>query len=139
MIAYIITSYERHDYLKPLIRALEGQTRPPDAIILVDNLSEKDEMKQTLKWCVERGVIIPTLRRRVSLDTARNIGIEFAMRVFNCDIIFVSEDAVYPSPTCIDNIYNFMNQFNEIGIVGPTHQAGVPQQNIIAGHDFLQS
>jgi len=138
MIAFVITSYERHQYLKPLIRALERQTRPPDAIILVDNLSESEEMKKTLKWCKNREVIIPTLRKRVSLDKARNIGIEFAMRVFNCDVIFVSEDAVYPSPTCIDNIYNFMGQFSKIGIVGPTHQAGVPQQDIIAGHELLQ-
>jgi len=124
--------------LKPLIQALEKQTRPPDAIILVDNLSESEEMKKTLKWCADRKIIIPALRKRVPLDTARNIGIEFAMKVFNCHVIFVSEDAVYPSPTCIDSICNFMGQFSRMGIVGPIHQAGVPQQNIMAGHELLQ-
>lgn len=132
MIGYAITTWNRSCYLKDLIASVYNQSMSVDHIVIVDNKSDKQDMVDLLQALSSSGIDIIKPDSYVGLDIARNIGLK---AISDCDVQFISEDAVYMAPNCIKEMVGFLDKFSGVGIVGPQHQAGVPHQNIRIGMD----
>lgn len=106
-IAAVVVTYNRIKYLKKCISALQGQTRPLDAIYVINNGSTDG----TKEWLNQQNDLIVIHQENVGGSGGFYRGIQEAYQ-HGFDWIWTMDDDVNPTPTCLAelNKYTYMNQ-----------------------------
>ena len=125
-IGYCIITYNRAKYIGHHIRTLLKQTRLPDVMVIVDNLSDDPDIVGILSDAKENGFHIICPDQRVGVDKAFNIGSQY-LYDSGCDLILYAEDAIYLHPSCIAEIEKTFNLHSSIGVASPSLRRGMPE------------
>lgn len=125
--AIIINTHLRPHYLEATIRLFEHQGAK---IVISDSGERTEEMDRILDIMREKAnieLIEPPQGEIRHLHQRWNIAIEKLLPE-GYDPIFITDDALIPSWELIPRIVSLMEDEPNIGMVGPIHQAGVPEQ-----------
>ena len=103
MISIVIPTYYRHDRLKGLLSALQGQSYAPSEIVIVDQTPEHDRPVDFYKQFAEMPLVLVNLDKP-SLSASRNTG---ARRASGELLLFLDDDMVI-GPDLLKNHKNVM-------------------------------
>ena len=103
VLAHIHTHNEA-DFIEQALNALQRQTRPPDAIVIVDNLSTDGTLDRTFPPNVT------VIRNSVDLGTGRvRLGLAYALeQAF--DWTWVLDADSVPEPDALENLLGFFER-----------------------------
>lgn len=111
-VAAVVVTYNRLKYLQNLISSLRLQTKPLDAIYVINN----DSSDGTREWLEQQTDLIPINQPNVGGSGGFYRGIHEAYKD-NFDFIWAMDDDVYPTRNCLLNMLSFTN--SNVGIVVP--------------------
>jgi len=101
VLAHIHTHNEA-DFIEQALRGLKRQTRPPDAIVIVDNVSPDVTLERTFPKTVT------VIRNPVDLGTAGSVGVGFAHAIRReFDWTWVLDADSVPEPDALENLLAF--------------------------------
>lgn len=112
-IAAVVVTYNRIKYLKKCISALQEQTRPLDAIYVIDNGSTDG----TKEWLDLQNDLIVIHQENVGGSGGFYRGIREAYQL-GFDWIWTMDDDVNPTPTCLAELSKYI-YLDQIGILCP--------------------
>lgn len=112
-IAAVVVTYNRIKYLKKCISALQGQTRPLDAIYVINNGSTDG----TKEWLDQQNYLIVVHQENVGGSGGFYRGIQEAYKL-DFDWIWTMDDDVNPTPTCLAELCKYI-YLNQTGILCP--------------------
>lgn len=117
VIGAVIATFNRGDYLRSCLKALEGQTMPADCfeVVIVDNGSTDDTTAIAEEFCGRNPHFSCIREERRGLASARNTGIA---RCAAGIVAFTDDDAV-PEPDWLERlIARFAELPDEVAVVG---------------------
>ena len=92
-VAVLIVNWNSRDLLRECLRSLSAQTRRPDRVVLVDNNSTDDSLRQARDWLT--GVEVIRLQENVGFARANNIAAAAAGGV---DALALLNPDAFPDP-----------------------------------------
>lgn len=98
-LAAVIVTYNRAAKLAKVLDALAAQTRRPDAVYVVDNLST-DETPQVVAGCEDLPIIYCRMEQNLGGAGGFHAGLKRAY-LDGHDLFWVSDDDAYPEPDAI--------------------------------------
>lgn len=107
----IIATFNRLEFLKEIIEALQNQTYKIDNIVVTNNSSEDG----TEEWLNEQTGLIVQKQENVGSSGGQYTGMKGAMET-DCDFIWMMDDDVVPEKDCLENL---MKVADENKIVAP--------------------
>ena len=114
-ITVFICSYNRGDLIDGTLRSLiEGQTRQPDEIVVVNGGGEHDCGATIAKWQTKFPALREIKTRNVNLATSRNIGLPQCAG----DIILQTDDDAEPYPDWVERLAEEHEKHPEAGVIG---------------------
>lgn len=125
----VVVTYNRLALLQRTIAALKAQTRPLDAIVVVNNGATDG----TADWLeAQQGLTVFTQDNvGGSGGFARGIGEAYAM---GADRIWCMDDDVFPRPACLENLLEAATSHPDAAILAPRRFMG----DKIICHDFTR-
>lgn len=129
--ALIINTHLRSQYLEAAIQLFRGQGAQ---LIVSHSGAKRDDMLRVLRDSVKIDPAIIYMEPEgdtieYSIHKTWNRALKKLLPE-GYDPIFVGDEGMVPSTGFVARIVSLMQTEPEIGIVGPIHQGGVPQQNI---------
>ncbi|WP_083259570.1 glycosyltransferase family 2 protein [Cellulosimicrobium cellulans] len=95
----VVVAYDRRDLLVESLDALGSQSRPPDAVVVVDNASHDDSAVVAAEHPVEATVL--ELPRNTGGAGGFAVGIAHAVEALGADLVWLMDDDTIPSPTAL--------------------------------------
>ena len=125
----VVVTYNRLALLQRTIAALKTQTRPLDAIVVVNNGATDG----TAEWLEAQQALTVFTQDNVggSGGFARGIGEAYAM---GADRIWCMDDDVFPRPACLENLLEAATSHPDAAILAPRRFMG----DKIICHDFTR-
>ncbi|MDY4058493.1 MAG: glycosyltransferase family 2 protein [Alloprevotella sp.] len=125
----VVVTYNRLALLQRTIAALKAQTRPLDAIVVVNNGATDG----TAEWLEAQQALTVFTQDNVggSGGFARGIGEAYAM---GADRIWCMDDDVFPRPACLENLLEAATSHPDAAILAPRRFMG----DKIICHDFTR-
>lgn len=103
-VAVVVVTYNRADLLRGMLTGLAAQTRPPEAVIVVDNAST-DHTQQVLDDAIALGLSDRLLRLRLTDNTGGAGGFHAGLGLAHergFDRMWLMDDDVVPAPDCLE-------------------------------------
>ncbi|MBS7408103.1 MAG: glycosyltransferase family 2 protein [Prevotellamassilia sp.] len=125
----VVVTYNRLALLQRTIAALKAQTRPLDAIVVVNNGATDG----TAEWLEAQQALTIFTQDNVggSGGFARGIGEAYAL---GADRIWCMDDDVFPRPACLENLLEAATSHPDAAILAPRRFMG----DKIICHDFTR-
>lgn len=125
----VVVTYNRLALLQRTIAALKAQTRPLDAIVVVNNGATDG----TAEWLEAQQALTVFTQDNVggSGGFARGIGEAYAL---GADRIWCMDDDVFPRPACLENLLEAATSHPDAAILAPRRFMG----DKIICHDFTR-
>ncbi|WP_210480569.1 glycosyltransferase [Naasia sp. SYSU D00948] len=101
-IAAVVVSYNRSALLREALAALEAQTRPLDAIVIVDNASTDDSVAVARELAPEADLV--ELARNTGGAGGFAVGLSRAMNRHGADLVWLMDDDTVPTPTALEEL-----------------------------------
>jgi rhamnopyranosyl-N-acetylglucosaminyl-diphospho-decaprenol beta-1,3/1,4-galactofuranosyltransferase len=98
----VVVAWNRRDLLQQCLRALDTQTRPLDAIVVVDNAST-DGSSDAVREVLPQADIV-RLERNTGGAGGFTVGMHRAMTAHAADVIWVMDDDTVPSATALEHL-----------------------------------
>jgi rhamnopyranosyl-N-acetylglucosaminyl-diphospho-decaprenol beta-1,3/1,4-galactofuranosyltransferase len=98
-IAAVVVAYDRRDLLVEALDALAAQTRPLDAVVVVDNASHDDSAVVAAEHPV--GADVLELPRNTGGAGGFAVGIAHAVEGLHADLVWLMDDDTIPTPTAL--------------------------------------
>lgn len=98
-VAVVIVTYNRADLLVRMLDGLAGQSRPPDAVIVIDNAST-DHTRQVLDARSDLPLHVTTTESNLGGAGGFHVGVRAAYDA-GWDRIWLVDDDVVPDPDCL--------------------------------------
>lgn len=130
IVTAIVVTYNRPALLKRLLGALEGQTRRPDHLLVVDNASSSETVE-----------LLASFRSSTSLDmrvvtAPSNLGGAggFALGMRSVELsdghwLWIMDDDAEPSPTCLERLLDVAD--GDPVLVGPAAVGHPPNDSVL--------
>ncbi|ANT63802.1 glycosyl transferase (plasmid) [Salipiger sp. CCB-MM3] len=118
-IAAVIVTYNRVDKLAKVLDALEGQTRVPDKIYVVDNAST-DGTRDLLEKRASERLVHLRLAKNIGGAGGFNAGMKAAY-ADGFDLIWISDDDAYPHEDALGKLIDGLARFEEVSGHRPTY------------------
>ncbi|WP_227368684.1 glycosyltransferase family 2 protein [Halomonas sp. M20] len=110
----VILSYNRKELLKRGLAAVCSQTRPCDAVIVVDNASS-DGTAEMLREMGYPDLKVYSLSRNIGASGGFNVGFRLAYQA-GADFIWMMDDDVVPEPDALQKLLEADEQLNIMGL-----------------------
>ena len=101
-VAVVVVTYNRADLLRGMLAGLAGQTRAPDAVIVVDNAST-DHTAHVLDESTLRGLARLTMTENLGGAGGFQAGLRAAYEQ-GYDRVWLMDDDVVPAPDCLERL-----------------------------------
>ncbi|MBM7820862.1 GT2 family glycosyltransferase [Cellulosimicrobium cellulans] len=98
-IAAVVVAYDRRDLLVEALDALAAQTRPLDAVVVVDNASHDDSAVVAAEHPV--GAEVLELPRNTGGAGGFAVGMAHAVEALGADLVWLMDDDTIPTPTAL--------------------------------------
>ncbi|MFB8229014.1 glycosyltransferase family 2 protein [Cellulosimicrobium sp. NPDC055967] len=98
-IAAVVVAYDRRDLLVEALDALAAQTRPLDAVVVVDNASHDDSAAVAGEHVV--GADVVELSRNTGGAGGFAVGLAHAVEAHGADLVWLMDDDTIPTPTAL--------------------------------------
>ena len=95
----IVATFNRLDFLKEIVDALQNQTYKIDNIVVTNNSSADG----TEEWLFTRSDIISQKQENVGSSGGQYAGMKKALET-DCDYIWMMDDDVVPEPNCLEEL-----------------------------------
>jgi rhamnopyranosyl-N-acetylglucosaminyl-diphospho-decaprenol beta-1,3/1,4-galactofuranosyltransferase len=95
----VVVAYNRRDLLTDALDALAAQTRPLDAVLVVDNASDDDSAVVAAEHPVSATVL--ELSRNTGGAGGFAAGIAHALEALEADLVWLMDDDTIPTPTAL--------------------------------------
>jgi len=102
-IAAVVVTYNRRDYLKQCLSALDRQSQRPDLLLVVDN-SSTDGTPEVLAGLAYPGLEVHRLSTNTGGAGGFAFGIEKALEA-GADWIWLMDDDAEPTPDCLEQLW----------------------------------
>ncbi|MCB7137167.1 glycosyltransferase [Cellulosimicrobium marinum] len=96
----VVVAYNRVDLLREALDALAAQTRPADAVLVVDNASDDASAAVAAEHPV--GATVLAMQRNTGGAGGFAAGIAHAVARLDADLVWLMDDDTIPSPTALD-------------------------------------
>ncbi|NNC13076.1 glycosyltransferase family 2 protein [Planctomonas sp. JC2975] len=105
-----VVAYNRRDLLNECLNALQEQTLPLDAVVVVDNASTDDSAEVAAGFPE-----VDLVRLGVNTGGAGGfaVAIEHALTVQNADLVWVMDDDTIPTPTALEALLDVRSNARE--------------------------
>ncbi len=98
----VIVTWNRRALLHESVTAVTGQTRRPDAVVVVDNASTDGTDAELRSW--QPRVDVVRLADNIGGAGGFAVGIERAVQQHDADWIWLLDDDTVPTPTALENL-----------------------------------
>ena len=95
----VVVAYDRRDLLVEALDALAAQSRPLDAVVVVDNASHDDSAVVATEHPVSATVV--ELSRNTGGAGGFTVGIAHAVEALDADLVWLMDDDTIPTPTAL--------------------------------------
>ena len=109
-LAAVLVTYNRAEKLDMVLTALEGQTRKPDAVYVIDNASTDTTPEIVAAHAEHLPVVHHRLAENIGGAGGLHAGIKLAWENGH-DLFWISDDDAYPKPDAIDILERRMLDF----------------------------
>jgi rhamnopyranosyl-N-acetylglucosaminyl-diphospho-decaprenol beta-1,3/1,4-galactofuranosyltransferase len=96
----VVVTYRRLALLREALRAVCGQTRPPDAVVVVDNASD-DGTAEAVR-AENPGFDVVSLRRNTGGAGGFTVGLERALARHGADLVWLMDDDTVPEGAALE-------------------------------------
>ena len=106
----VVVAYNRRDLLVACLDALAAQTRPCDAVVVVDNASTDDSGEVAREHPVNADVLV--LSRNTGGAGGFAAGIAHAVVALDADLVWLMDDDTIPAPSALDVLVAARSRFD---------------------------
>lgn len=120
MLGILVLNYNGQKWLSPLFRSIQSNGYLNLRIYLVDNASEDDSVRETLRQHPE--VTVLRMSENLGYCMAYNLALPYAL-ADGCEWLIWSNNDVLLEPGCLDNLVRGCRSHSDIGVAGPAFLA----------------
>lgn len=106
----VVVAYNRRDLLDEALDALARQTRPVDAVLVVDNASSDDSAVVAAEHPV--GAHVVELARNTGGAGGFAVGIAHAVDALRADLVWLMDDDTIPTPTALEELVRARDSYD---------------------------
>ena len=142
-VVVVVVAYNRKDLLAECLDSLAGQTRAPDAIVVVDNASTDGSPEMVL----ERFPAVDLVRLAANTGGAGGfaVGIQRAVEAHSADLVWIMDDDTVPTPRALEELLVIREQRPQLvlqasralWVDGAEHPMNTPKRRIGASAESV--
>ncbi|TLG80947.1 glycosyltransferase [Vagococcus zengguangii] len=115
----VILNYLNFNDTIECVDSLLSQTKQPDVIVIVDNYSNNESVKNIKKKYIGIDYItIIEVKKNVGYARGNNVGIDYCIKSGINDVLVINNDTLFNDSTVIEKIYA-LKIGEDIGAIGP--------------------
>ena len=100
----VVVAYNRRDLLGEALDGLHGQTRPLDAVVVIDNASTDDSAEVARRHPVAADVVV--LERNTGGAGGFAVGLARALSTHRADLVWIMDDDTVPTASALEQLLN---------------------------------
>ncbi len=113
----VVVSYNRETLLQQSLDALQAQTRPLDAVLVIDNASTDKSEKVAKEHSLKAEVVV--LTRNTGGAGGFAAGIAYATETLDADCVWLMDDDTIPEPAALQELLKCADDYpGEVALVG---------------------